>query len=481
MNGRNARGPAIAAGKAIRDAPFRRPVEHRVAVERECYGAFLPLRLTIRVLCELRDSFMEGCHAQPLFYTTDRILKYCADQLQAEGDRQAMAKVNRPLARRLKKAGGLMEKGSFSDAAAAYKQILAETPDIEEAGYNLAVAQAQLGQLAEAVKGFRAVIAAQPDIAAAHAALAAALEAHRIERFEPAVELAPIAGLRAPVDAYTAAINAVPVLRNCHMSLAEILQAGGRRAEAQAMRLAAGQYTNDLPAAMLDLGATLARPGDLHGALALHRRSVAETPDKWKMTEAEYLDSELTFTEDEILTPDGLEVMMEWERPIMERSAEIVCHNHGDVLNVGFGMAIIDSAIQRCGVTSHTIIEAHPQVVRRAAEWARDKKAVTIIPSTWQDALDSLEAFDGIYFDTLIPPTIPFLKHAPGILKKNGILSHFQYNIDFRKLVVMIRDDLEFGIEYYEFDSVAENTYYRLNEKNADSRYTAPLFLFRKT
>jgi hypothetical protein len=165
----------------------------------------------------------------------------------------------------------------------------------------------------------------------------------------------------------------------------------------------------------------------------------------------------------------------------MERSAEIVCHNHGDVLNVGFGMAIIDSAIQRCGVTSHTIIEAHPQVVRRAEEWARDKKAVTIIPSTWQNALESLKQFDGIYFDTLIPPLIPFLKHTPKILKKNGMFLFFQYWMDFRNLIVMIRDDLEFGIEYHDFDSIVENTYYRLNNKNADGRYTAPLFLFRKT
>jgi tetratricopeptide (TPR) repeat protein len=392
-----------------------------------------------------------------------------------------MAKVYRALARRLKRAGALMERGIFFDAAAAYARILAEAPENEEARYNLAVAQAQLGKFAEAVRGFRAVIASRPDVATAHAALAAALETHRIDRFEPGIELKPIAGLRAPVDAYIAAINAVPMLHSCHRSLAEILQLDGRLAEAQAARMVAGLYAIDLPAAMLDLSATMARPGDLHGALALYRRSMADTPDKWEITEQEYLNSDLTFTEDKILTPDGFEVMMEWERPIMERSAEIVCHNQGDVLNVGFGMAIIDSAIQRRGVTSHTIIEAHPQVVRRAEEWARDKKAVTIIPSTWQNALESLKPFDGIYFDTIMPPTIPFLQHAPSILKQNGVLSHFQYNIDVRKLVAMIRDDLEFGIEYLEFNSIEDNTYYRLNNKNADDRYTAPLFLFRKT
>ena len=118
--------------------------------------------------------------------------------------------------------------------------------------------------------------------------------------------------------------------------------------------------------------------------------------------------------------------------------------------------------------------------MRRAEEWAKDKKAVTIIPSTWQKALGSLKPFDGIYFDTLMPPMIPFLQHAPSILKKNGVFLYFQYMVQLQNIEVMIRDDLEFGIEYHAFDEIPDNKYYRLNEKNADGRYVAPLFLFRK-
>ncbi len=384
------------------------------------------------------------------------------------------------LQRRLNRAGALMEAEAFADAAAAYERILAEAPAHVEARYNRAVALAQLGQIADAVSGFRDLIAAQPDVAAAHAALAVALEAHRIERFGPGVALLPIMALRTPVDAYLAAMNAVPVLHGCHAALGEVLMQQGRLAEAEAALAAAGVYAADLPDAMFDLGATMARPGDLGAALALHRRALADAPDHEEISEQDYLNTDLTFTEGEILLPDGFEVMMEWERPIMERSAEIVCHNQGDVMNVGFGMAIIDSAIQRCGVTSHTIIEAHPQVVQRAEEWAKDKKAVTIIPSTWQQALDALQPFDGIYFDTLMPPMIPVLERAPSILKKNGVFSYFQYMVQLQNIEVMIRDDLEFGIEYHAFDEIPDNKYYRLNEKNADGRYVAPLFIFRK-
>lgn len=39
--------------------------------------------------------------------------------------------------------------------------------------------------------------------------------------------------------------------------------------------------------------------------------------------------------------------MMGWETPLMERHAEVICSGGGDVLNVGFGMGIIDGFIQQ--------------------------------------------------------------------------------------------------------------------------------------
>jgi hypothetical protein len=254
----------------------------------------------------------------------------------------------------------------------------------------------------------------------------------------------------------------------------------GRLAEAEAAFAAAAAYPADLPGALLDLGATMRHPGDLAAALALHRKAVAAFPDHAPMTEDDYLATDLTFTRDEILLPDGFEVMMEWERPIMERSAAIVCHNRGDVLNVGFGMAIIDTAIQKEGVTTHTIIEAHPQVIARAERWAADKKGVRIVPSTWQKALDRVPPQDGIYFDTLMPPMIPFLRRVPDLLKPGGVFLYFQYMVQFENLEAMAGDGLSLGIEMFPFDDIPDNAYYRLNEKAADGRYVAPLFIYQK-
>lgn len=39
--------------------------------------------------------------------------------------------------------------------------------------------------------------------------------------------------------------------------------------------------------------------------------------------------------------------MMGWETPLMERHAAVICANGGAVLNVGFGLGIVDGFIQQ--------------------------------------------------------------------------------------------------------------------------------------
>lgn len=389
-------------------------------------------------------------------------------------------KARREASALVQKGNVLIGRGAFGDAVTAFRKALALVPAHEEAGFNLGAALAEAGRLDEAVAAFRAMIAAKPDIAAAHAALASALEAHRIDRFVPGMELDSTDALGDAMAAYRVAIDAVPMVYGCHRAIGDLLMAQGRLAEAEAAISKAEVFANDLLDAMLDVGATMRHPGDLPAALAMHREAVAAFPDHDPMSEDDYLSTDLTFTDDEILLPDGFEVMMEWERPIMERSAEIVAHNHGDVLNVGFGMAIIDTAIQKQGITTHTIIEAHPQVIERAKRWAEDKTGVRLVHSMWQDALDDLPPLDGIYFDTLMPPMIPFLERVPGLLKPGGVFLYFQYMVQFENLEAMAGNGLRLGIEMHPFDHIPDNAYYRLNERDAEGRYTAPMFIYQK-
>ncbi len=63
----------------------------------------------------------------------------------------------------------------------------------------------------------------------------------------------------------------------------------------------------------------------------------------------------------------------------------------GDVLNVGFGLGIIDSAIQRHSPSSHTIIEAHPDVYKYMLSQGWDQRpGVRVVFGRWQDVIDQV-------------------------------------------------------------------------------------------
>ena len=116
-----------------------------------------------------------------------------------------------------------------------------------------------------------------------------------------------------------------------------------------------------------------------------------------------YKDKTLTFAPDKLYyTEDGVEfeVMMDWESSIMQASANYVCEGGGDILEIGFGMGISANYIQANSITSHTIVENHPQVIERAEAWAVGKPNVTIIEGDWYAIKDSLSTYDGILHDT---------------------------------------------------------------------------------
>ena len=118
--------------------------------------------------------------------------------------------------------------------------------------------------------------------------------------------------------------------------------------------------------------------------------------------------------------------MMEWERPIMEQAAQVITRNGGRVLNVGFGMGIIDTEIEKYPITEHWIIEPHLDVYTKMLNdgWHL-KPHVTILYGDWQYYMKFLPEFDGIYIDTWDEQIWDFLKNTPNMLKKGGVLSFF--------------------------------------------------------
>jgi type IV protein arginine methyltransferase len=151
--------------------------------------------------------------------------------------------------------------------------------------------------------------------------------------------------------------------------------------------------------------------------------SPAGTPSQGteSSTKPDYLLQRLQYTNDgqALVDADRDAVMMEWERPIMKAHAEVLMTTPASVsnpsiqqplawkrvLNVGFGMGIIDSILQEYNPSCHIIIEAHPDVYQHMIQnhW-NTKPNVRICFGTWQQVLPQLIAegsvVDAIFFDT---------------------------------------------------------------------------------
>ncbi|KAJ1034624.1 hypothetical protein NDA18_001480 [Ustilago nuda] len=169
---------------------------------------------------------------------------------------------------------------------------------------------------------------------------------------------------------------------------------------------------------------------------------------------AKYLSTPLRFVPDSLgqircLDEDNNMVMAPWETDIMKLSASLLLspppipadQTSLSVLNVGFGLGIIDSIIQSYNPTRHVIIEAHPDAIAHAKSLGFDKKpGVEMFQGRWEDFIrdsDSeqdiarrraLGTFDAIYWDTYSQDYSDikrFFQSLPNLL--NGAESRFSF------------------------------------------------------
>lgn len=152
-----------------------------------------------------------------------------------------------------------------------------------------------------------------------------------------------------------------------------------------------------------------------------------------------YLRTELEYTSDSLVTKENRDgVMMDWETNIMELAANTICSNKNKaeltVLNIGFGMGIIDNFIQSHQPHRHYICEAHPDVLSKMkSDGWYDRENVIILEGRWQDSLNKLldegtVFFDGIYYDTFsehYQDMLDLYDVVVGLLKPDGIFSFF--------------------------------------------------------
>jgi type IV protein arginine methyltransferase len=154
-------------------------------------------------------------------------------------------------------------------------------------------------------------------------------------------------------------------------------------------------------------------------------------------TKPDYLQHRLRYNPDgtALLDADDDAVMMEWERPIMKAHASVLLESpHKRVLNVGFGMGIIDAALQELQPSHHYIIEAHPDVYRKLCMDGWDTKpGVQVFFGRWQDVVPQMAQsgvqLDAIFFDTYAEHAFDmedFHQQMAGLLSKpQGVYSFF--------------------------------------------------------
>jgi protein arginine N-methyltransferase 2 len=176
------------------------------------------------------------------------------------------------------------------------------------------------------------------------------------------------------------------------------------------------------------------------GAVEAPKRDVNST---------DYLNSELSYDSSKLLDSDANGVMMSWETPIMELTSQLLAPSPGlRILNIGFGMGIIDRCFTATQPSSHHIIEAHPDVISAlkrtdadapfpdfGADWlAKDGGGKNVIhEGKWQDIVPKLlergEVFDAIYFDTFAESytqlKLFFSEYVISLLSEEGRFSFF--------------------------------------------------------
>jgi len=158
-----------------------------------------------------------------------------------------------------------------------------------------------------------------------------------------------------------------------------------------------------------------------------------------KFKKSEWREAKANFSKHNLVIL-GEAVMEDWETPYMKVLADIATRNGGLVLELGFGMGISSSFIQRHNIKKHIIIEANKEVAEKARIFA--KKAphkVKILEGLWEEVIDKIpdNSIDGILFDTyplaeseLYQNHFNFFPFAYNKLKTGGIFTYYSDEIN---------------------------------------------------
>ncbi|KAL2123151.1 hypothetical protein VTJ04DRAFT_3606 [Mycothermus thermophilus] len=165
------------------------------------------------------------------------------------------------------------------------------------------------------------------------------------------------------------------------------------------------------------------------------------------VTSEAYLRSKLTYSDGKLVDDEGNGVMMAWETDIMRQSVDELLPGREPgkrILNIGFGMGIIDTMFAETKPARHHIIEAHPGVLEHidspnskfGSAWEESGPspgAFKVYRGRWQEVCKQLlaedQVYDAIYFDTFGEDysqlRMFFTEFIPGLLDPKGRFGFF--------------------------------------------------------
>jgi type IV protein arginine methyltransferase len=234
-----------------------------------------------------------------------------------------------------------------------------------------------------------------------------------------------------------------------------------------------------------------------------------------QVTSEEYLKSELAYSNDKLVDDVGNGVMMAWETSIMRQSVDALLPSLPPgkrILNVGFGMGIVDAMFAETKPSRHHIIEAHPAVLTHLSEptskfgpaWEStgpDDGAYKVYAGKWQDVVPELlqngEVYDAIYFDTFGEDysqlKLFFTEYIIGLLDESGRFGFFNglgadrricYDV-YTKVVEMHLADagldldwIEVGVDMNGLEEAGKGDWEGVRRRywTLDSTYSAPVY-----
>tara|TARA_Y100000310_G_scaffold105664_1_gene104139 strand:+ start:10038 stop:10751 length:714 start_codon:yes stop_codon:yes gene_type:complete len=156
-----------------------------------------------------------------------------------------------------------------------------------------------------------------------------------------------------------------------------------------------------------------------------------------KVDKSTWADSSVEVNSRGYLKVQGRSVMEMWQKEYMAEFAKAVASKGGRILEVGFGMGLSASAIQKYPIDEHMIIEPNNTIFETLKLFAKKaSNKVVGVHGMWQEVINDKElfhpnSFDGIFFDAspfdkkeLHQRQFQFGKLAWNLLKKGGTYAY---------------------------------------------------------